>query len=151
MVVAGGSTTTLQGAKVELYRVTPEEEHQLTVALAELQRQNELEKAENTRVFGSKGADEFARSSLVGYNNLSDTKLCFSLEKVMEETKKSGGTSQTTDSQGRFAYRVPPGRYVLEIIGQQGSERFEFVETVDLRWRSYLKLVDATCHYNLVN
>lgn len=151
VAVSGGAPTAFQGAKVTLYEITPEEEQHLTAALAELQRQNELEKAENTRVFGSKAADEFAHSSLVGYNNLSDTKLCFSLEKEMEETKKSGARSETTDSEGRFSFRTRPGRYVLEIIGQQGAERFEFVETVDLRWRSYLKLLNATCHYSLAN
>lgn len=151
VAVSSGTAATLQGAKATLYKVTPEEEQHLTASLAELQRQNELEKAENNRVFGSKSADEFAHSSLVGYNNLSDTKHCFSLEKEMEETKKSQLRGQTTDGQGRFSFHVPPGRYVLEIIGQQGPERFEFVETIDLRWRSDLHLVDATCHYSLAN
>lgn len=149
--VSAGSPAAVQGAKVTLYEVTQEEEQHLTATLAELQRQNELEKAENTRVFGSQHADEFAHSSLAGYNNLSDTKLCFSLEKEMEETKKFAQRSETTDSHGGFAFRTRPGRYVVEIIGQQGNDRFEFVEAVDLRWRSYLKLVDATCHYSLTN
>lgn len=151
VTVSGGTPAALQGAKVTLYEVTPEEEQHLTAALAELQRQNELEKAENTRVFGSQHADEFAHSSLAGYNNLSDTKHCFSLEKEMEETKKFAQRSETTDGQGGFSFRTPPGRYVVEIIGQQGNDRFEFVETVDLRWRTYLKLADATCHYSLTN
>lgn len=151
VAVSGGAATVLQGAKVTLYKITPEEEQHLTAALADLQRQNELEKAENTRVFGSQHADEFAHSSLVGYNNLSDTKHCFSLEKVMDETKKSDPRSAITDSQGGFSFGARPGRYALEIVGQQGPERFEFVETIDLKWRSYLKLVDASCHYSLTN
>jgi hypothetical protein len=148
---SGGASAALQGVKVTLYKVTPEEEQHLTTTLAELQRQNELEKAENTRVFGSQHADEFAHSSLAGYNNLSDTKHCFSLEKEMDETKKFAQSSETTDGQGRFSFHTAPGRYVVEIVGQRGNDRFAFVEAVDLRWRSYLKLADATCHYSLTN
>lgn len=151
VTVSGGAATELQGAKVTLYKITPEEEQHLTTALAELQRQNELEKAENARVFGSKNADEFAHSSLVGYNNLSDTKHCFSLEKVMKETKKSDARGQVTDSQGRFSFWAMPGGYLVEIVGQEGPERFEFVETIDLKWRTYLRLVDPSCRYSLVN
>jgi hypothetical protein len=40
---------------------------------------------------------------------------------------------------------------LLEIVGQANDQRFEFIENVDLKWRSNLKLTEPNCHYSLAN
>ena len=69
----------------------------------------------------------------------------------MDEIRKSG------DAQEKYRYSGPvhnsklPGKYLLEIVGQENDQRFEFIESVDLKWRSSLKLTEPSCHYSLAN
>ncbi len=141
----------LSGARVTLYNVTQEQGQRLSDAVAGLQRQNLQEKDSNARVFPAASSDPSIRSNLAGYNNLSDTKQCFALEKVVDEIRKSVVRKETTDSQGHFGFRALPGRYVLEIVGQASGQYIVFVEQVEPKWHSHFKLVDPTCHYTLTN
>ncbi len=95
----------LSGARVTLYNVTQEQGQRLSDAVAGLQRQNLQEKDSNARVFPAASSDPSIRSNLAGYNNLSDTKQCFALEKVVDEIRKSAVRMETTDSQGHFAQK----------------------------------------------
>ncbi len=147
----GASVTPLSGARVTLYNVTQEQGQRLSDAVAGLQRQNLQEKDSNARVFPAASSDPSIRSNLAGYNNLSDTKQCFALEKVVDEIRKSVVRKETTDSQGHFGFRALPGRYVLEIVGQASGQYIVFVEQVEPKWHSHFKLVDPTCHYTLTN
>jgi hypothetical protein len=142
---------TLSGARVTLYNVTEEQEPRLSAALADLQQQNQQEKDANARVFPAEGTDDLSRSNLAGYNNLSDTKHCFALEKVLDEIRKSVVRKETTDSQGHFGFRALPGRYVLEIVGQASGQHIVFVEHVEPKWHTHFKLAEPTCHYSLSN
>lgn len=144
-------TASLTGASVTIYSVSEDQQQRITGALAKIQRENEQEKSANARVFQIQSADERTRSDLVGYNNLSDTKHCFALEGVLDEIRKTGTRKKGTDSQGRFTIRALPGRYLLEIVGLVSNQRFEFIENVDLKWRTDLKLTDPSCHYSLAN
>jgi hypothetical protein len=144
-------TASLTGASVTIYSVSEDQQQRITGALAKIQRENEQEKSANARVFQIQSADERTRSDLVGYNNLSDTKHCFALEAVLDEIRKTGTRKKSTDSQGRFTIRALPGRYLLEIVGLVSNQRFEFIENVDLKWRTDLKLTDPSCHYSLAN
>jgi hypothetical protein len=151
--VAGsnGGAVALAGARVTLYSVTEEQKQRLSSALAGLQQQNQQEKDANTRVFPAESQDVLTRSNLAGYNNLSDTKHCFALEKVLDEIRKSAVRRETTDSRGHFGFRALPGRYVLEIVGQASGQYIVFVEHVEPKWHSYFKLADPTCRYSLAN
>jgi hypothetical protein len=151
--VAGstGAAVALSGARVTLYEVTPEQEQRLSAALANLQQENQLEKDANARVYSAESKDEMTRSNLASYNNLSDTKLCFALEKVLDEIRKFAVRKETTDSQGHFRFRALPGRYVLEIVGQPNGQFVVFVEHVEPKWHTYFKLAEPTCHYSLTN
>jgi hypothetical protein len=151
VVVATGNqnTAALPGASVTIYSVNEDQRQRITGALAKIQRENDEEKATNSRVFQIPAADQRTDSDLAGYNNLSDTKHCFALESVLDEIRKSGKRKESTDSQGRFAIWALPGRYLLEIVGQESNQRFEFVEHVDLKWRSDLKLTEPSCRYSL--
>jgi len=144
-------TTALTGASVTIYSVNEDQRQRIAGTLAILQQENEQEKSTNASVFRAPSADERTRSDLAGYNNLSDTKHCFALEGVLDEIRKTGAHKNSTDGQGRFAIRALPGRYLLEIVGQVSNQRFEFIENVDLKWRSELKLTDPSCHYSLAN
>ena len=144
-------TAALTGASVTIYSVNEDQRQRIAGTLAKLQQENEHEKSTNASVFRGPSADERTRSDLAGYNNLSDTKHCFALEGVLDEIRKTGTRKNSTDGQGRFAIRALPGRYLLEIVGQAGNQRFEFIENVDLKWRSELKLTDPSCHYSLAN
>jgi hypothetical protein len=141
----------LAGASVTIYSLEEDQQQRISSALAKIQQTNDEEKAANARVFQVPAADERALSDLAGYNNLSDTKHCFALEGVMDEIRKSGVRKKSTDSQGRFAIRILPGKYLLEIVGQESNQRFEFIESVDLKWRSNLKLKEPSCRYSLAN
>jgi hypothetical protein len=141
----------LTGASVTIYSMSEDQVQRITGALAKIQHENDVEKAANARVFQVQSGDERTRSDLAGYNNLSDTKHCFALEEVLDEIRKSGVRKKSTDSLGRFAVRALPGRYLLEIVGQESNQRFEFIELVDLKWRSNLKLTEPSCHYSLAN
>jgi hypothetical protein len=141
----------LPGASVTIYSLEEDQQQRITGALAKIQQTNDDEKAANARVFQIPAADERTRSDLAGYNNLSDTKHCFALEGIMDEIRKSGVHKKNTDSQGRFTIRELPGKYLLEIVGQANDQRFEFIENVDLKWRSNLKLTEPSCHYSLAN
>ena len=151
VAVATGNqdTASLTGASVTVYSVSEDQQKRITGALAKIQRENDEEKATNSRVFQIPAADQRTDSDLAGYNNLSDTKHCFALESVLDEIRKSGKRKESTDSQGRFAIWALPGRYLLEIVGQESNQRFEFVEHVDLKWRSDLKLTEPSCRYSL--
>ncbi len=148
---SSGGAVALSGARVTLYNVTEEQGQRLSDAVAGLQRQNQQEKDSNARVFPAASSDPSILSNLAGYNNLSDTKQCFALEKVVDEVRKSAVRKETTDSQGRFGFRALPGRYVLEIVGQASGQYIVFVEQVEPKWHSHFKLVDPTCHYTLTN
>ncbi|HEV1994271.1 MAG TPA: hypothetical protein VGR03_08070 [Candidatus Acidoferrum sp.] len=148
---SNGPAVALSGARVTLYEVTEERERLLTAALADLQQQNQQAKDANARVFPAENTDDLARSTLAGYNNLSDTKHCFALEKVLDEIRKSAVRRETTDSQGHFGFRALPGRYVLEIVGQASGQYIVFVEHVEPKWHSYFKLADPSCRYSLTN
>ena len=151
--VAGsnGGAVALAGARVTLYNVTEEQKQRLTAALADLQQQNQQEKADNARVYSAESKDEMTRSNLASFNNLSDTKHCFALEKVLDEIRKSAVRKETTDSQGHFGFRALPGRYVLEIVGQPTGQYVLFVEHVEPKWHTNFKLAEPTCHYSLTN
>jgi hypothetical protein len=151
--VAGsnGAAVALSGARVTLYNVTEEQGKHLATALASLQQQNQQEKDTNARVFPAESSDPSVRSTLAGYNNLSDTKECFALEKVVDEIRKSAVRKETTDSRGHFAFRALPGRYVLEIVGQASDQRVMFIEQVEPKWHSHFKLAEPSCHYTLTN
>jgi hypothetical protein len=149
--VTNQDVVALHGASVTVYSVDEGQQQRMTSALAKIQQTNAEEKAANARVFQIPAADERARSDLSGYNNLSDTKHCFALEGVLDEIRKSGVRKKSTDSQGRFAIHALPGKYLLEIIGQESNQRFEFIENVDLKWRSNLKLTEPSCRYSLAN
>ncbi len=151
--VAGsnGGAVALAGARVTLYNVTEEQKQRLTAALADLQQQNQQEKDANARVFPTESQDPLTHSTLAGYNNLSDTKHCFALEKVLDEVRKSAVRRETTDSRGHFGFRALPGRYVLEIVGQASDQHIVFVEPVEPRWHTDFKLADPTCRYSLTN
>jgi hypothetical protein len=148
---SNGAAVALSGARVTLYKVTEERERLLTAALADLQQQNQQAKDANAHVFPTENTDDLARSTLAGYNNLSDTKHCFALEKVLDEIRKSAVRRETTDSQGHFGFRALPGRYVLEIVGQASGQYIVFVEHVEPKWHSYFKLADPSCGYSLTN
>ncbi len=153
-VSAAGSTgaaVALSGARVTLYEVTGEQEQRVSTALANLQQENQQEKADNARVYSPESKDEMVRSNLASFNNLSDTKHCFALEKVLDEIRKSAVRKETTDNQGRFGFRALPGHYVLEIVGQPNGQYVLFVEHVEPRWHTYFKLAEPTCHYSLTN
>jgi len=153
-VSAAGSTSgavALSGARVTLYDVTGEQEQRISAALANLQEQSQQEKADNARVYSAESKDEMTRSNLASFNNLSDTKHCFALEKVLDEIRKSAVRKETTDSQGHFGFRALPGRYVLEIVGQPNGQYVLFVERVDPKWHTHFKLAEPTCHYSLTN
>jgi hypothetical protein len=141
----------LPGASVTIYSLEEDQQQRIAGALAKIQQTNDEEKAANARVFQIPAADERTRSDLAGYNNLSDTKHCFTLEGIMDEIRKSGVHKKNTDMQGRFIIRELPGKYLLEIVGQENDQRFEFIENVDLKWRSNLKLTEPSCHYSLAN
>ncbi len=109
-VSAAGSTSgavALSGARVTLYDVTGEQEQRISAALANLQEQSQQEKADNARVYSAESKDEMTRSNLASFNNLSDTKHCFALEKVLDEIRKSAVRKETTDSQGHFGTLCP--------------------------------------------
>ena len=146
-----GAAVALSGARVTLYKVAEEQEQRLSAALANLQQQNQQEKADNARVYSAESKDEMTRSNLASFNNLSDTKHCFALEKVLDEIRKSAVRKETTDSQGHFGFRALPGRYVLEIVGQPTGQYVLFVEHVEPKWHTNFKLAEPTCHYSLTN
>jgi len=99
VVVATGhqNTAALPGASVTIYSVNEDQRQRITGALAKIQRENDEEKATNSRVFQIPAADQRTDSDLAGYNNLSDTKHCFALESVLDEIRKSGKRKESTD------------------------------------------------------
>ncbi len=151
--VAGskGAAVAISGAHVTVYNVTEEQEKRLSAAIADSQQQNQQEKDANARVFSAESKDDLTRSNLAGYNNLSDTKHCFALEKVLDEIRKSAVRRETTDSRGHFGFRSLPGRYILEIVGQASGQHVVFVEHVEPKWHSYFKLADPACRYSLTD
>ena len=153
-VAAAGSTgapVVLSGARVTLYKVTEEQAPRVSAALANLQQQNQQEKDANARVFSAESTDNSIRSTLAGYNNLSDTKHCFALEKVVDEIRQSAIRKVTTNSQGHFGFRALPGRYFLEIVSQQNGQYIVFVEQVEPKWHTHFKLTEPSCSYSLTN
>ncbi len=153
-VSAAGSTgaaVALSGARVTLYEVTEEQEQRISAALANLQQENQQEKADNARVYSAESKDEMVRSNLASFNNLSDTKHCFALEKALDDVRKSAVRKETTDSQGRFGFRALPGHYVLEIVSQANGQYSVFAEPVEPKWHTHFKLAEPTCHYSLTN
>jgi hypothetical protein len=148
---SNGVAVAFSGAHVTLYKVTEEQGQRVSAAVAGLQRQNQQEKDSNARVFPAESTDPSIRSTLAGYNNLSDTKQCFALEKVVDEIRGSAVRKETTNGQGHLGFRALPGRYVLEIVGQVNDQRTVFVEQVEPKWHTHFKLADPTCHYTLTN
>jgi ribosomal protein S3AE len=146
-----GAPVPLSGARLTLYKVTEEQEQHLSAALADLQQQNQQEKDANARVYSAESKDEMVRSNLASYNNLSDTKLCFALEKVLDEIRKFAVRKETTDNQGHFGFRALPGHYYLEIVGQPNGQYIQFVEHVEPKWHTHFKLADPTCRYSMAN
>lgn len=146
-----GAVVAVAGGRVTLYEVTQEQEQRLSAALANLQQENQQEKTDNARVYSAESKDEMVRSNLASFNNLSDTKHCFALEKVVDEIRKSAVRKETTDSQGHFGFRALPGHYVLEIVGQPAGQYVVFVEHVEPKWHTVFKLAEPTCHYSLTN
>jgi hypothetical protein len=148
-VIGNAAAVALPGVSVALYKVPDDQQQLVLTKLGNLKQENEQAKSQNARVFPAQSSDERTRSDLAGYNNLSDTKHCFAVEKVMDEIRKFAIRKQSTDSQGRFAFHVLPGQYLLEIVGQGGNHRFEYIEPVDLKWRVNLKLADPSCQYSM--
>jgi hypothetical protein len=146
-----GAAAALSGARVTLYKVTEEQEQRLSAALANLQQQNQQEKDANARVFSAESTDNEVRSTLAGYNNLSDTKHCFALEKIVDDVRKLPVRKETTDKQGHFGFRALPGHYVLEVFSQSNGQYIVFVETVEPRWHTDFKLAEPSCHYSMTN
>lgn len=150
-VIGNAPAVALPGASAVLYKI-PEAQQQLVLnKLATLKQENDQAKSQNARVFPAQSADERTRADLAGYNNLSDTKHCFAVEKAMDEIRRFAIRKQSTDGQGRFAFHVLPGQYVLEIVGQESNHYFEYTEPVDLKWRVHLKLADPSCQYSMAN
>ena len=149
VVIGNAAAAALPGAHVTLYKVAEDQQQLLLTKLTNLKQENDLAKSQNARVFPPQSSDDRIRADLAGYDNLSDTKHCFALEKIMEENRKFAIRRESTDRQGRFALRVLPGKYLLEIVGQEGSHYFEFIEPVDLKWRVNLKLADPSCQYSM--
>jgi hypothetical protein len=153
VVIGNAAPVGLRGAHLTLYKV-PEEQHQQQLVLtkvSDLMQENEQAKSQNARVFTAQSPDERSTADLTGYNNLSDTKHCFALEKVMDEIGRFAIRKQSTDSQGHFALHALPGKYLLEIAGQEGSHYFDFIEPVELKWRVNLKLAEPSCQYSMAN
>jgi hypothetical protein len=148
---SAGAAVALSGARVTLYKVTEEQEQRLSAALANLQQENQMEKDANARVYSAESKDEMTRSNLASYNNLSDTKLCFALEKVLDEIRKFAVRKESTNSQGHFGFRALPGHYVLEIVGQPNGQFVVFVEHVAPKWHTYFKLAEPACRYSMTN
>lgn len=146
-----GTVVPLSGARVTLYQVTEGQEQRLPASLASLQQQSQQEMESNAHVFSAESADSSFRSTLAGYNNLSDTKHCFALEKVVDEIRKSPVRKQTTDSHGHFGFRALPGHYILEIFSQENGRYTLFVEQVEPKWHTYFKLAEPTCSYSMTN
>jgi hypothetical protein len=150
-IIGDAAAVALPSLTVTLYKL-PEDQQQLVLTkLNELKQENEQAKSQNARVFPVQSADERTRSDLAGYNNLSNTKHCFAVEKAMDEIRRFAIRKQSTDSQGRFAFHVLPGQYLLEIVGQGANHYFEYTEPVDLKWRVNLKLADPSCQYSMAN
>ena len=148
-VIGNATAVALPNVNVALYKV-PEDQQQIVLTkLADLKQENDQAKSQNARVFPEQTADERTRSDLAGYNNLSNTKHCFAVEKVMDDIRRFAIRKQSTDSQGRFAFHVLPGKYLLEIVGQGGKHYFDYIEPVDLKWRVNLKLADPSCQYSM--
>src|SRR5260370_40446910 len=135
-----GTTVPLSGARVTLYDVTEEQGQRISAALANLEQESQQEKTDNARVYSAASTDEMTRSNLVSFNNLSDTKHCFTLEKVVDEIRKSAVRKETTDSQDHFGFRAFPGHYFLEIFGQPTGQYVVFVEHVDPKWHTVFNL-----------
>ncbi|HKV62283.1 MAG TPA: hypothetical protein VJO16_10240 [Candidatus Acidoferrum sp.] len=148
---SNGVPVALSGARVTLYKVADEQEQRLSAALLNLQQQNQQEKDANARVYSPESKDEMTRSNLASFNNLSDTKQCFALEKVLDEIRKFAVRKEATDSQGHFGFRALPGHYIVEIVGQPNGQYVLFVEQVEPRWHTHFKLADPTCHYSMSN
>jgi hypothetical protein len=146
-----GAAVPLSGARVTLYEVTTEQQQRMSAALANLQQENQQERTDNARVYSADSKDEMVRSNLASFNNLSDTKHCFALEKVVDEIRKSVVRKETTDSQGHFGFRSLPGHYFLEVVSQANGQYTVFVEPVEPKWHAYFKLAEPTCHYSLSN
>jgi hypothetical protein len=105
---------------VTLYKV-PEEQHQqqlVLTRLSNLKQENEQAKSQNERVFPSQSSDERTRADLAGYNNLSDTKHCFAVEKVLDEIRGFAIRKQSTDSQGHFASACCRGNICWKLSGR---------------------------------
>jgi hypothetical protein len=148
-VIGDAAAVALPNVNVALYKV-PEDQQQIVLTkLGNLKQENDQAKSQNARVFPAQSADEGTRGDLAGYNNLSNTKHCFAVEKVMDEIRRFAIRKQSTDSQGRFAFHVLPGKYLLEIVGQGGKHYFDYIEPVDLKWRVNLKLADPSCQYSM--
>jgi hypothetical protein len=150
-VIGDASAVALPGANAVLYKVPEDQQQLLLTKLGNLKQENDQAKTQNARVFPAQSADERSRSDLAGYNNLSDTKHCFAVEKVMDDIRRFAIRKQSTDSQGRFAFHVLPGKYLLEIVGQGGKHYFDYIEPVDLKWRVNLKLADPSCQYSMAD
>ena len=150
-VIGDAAAVALPNVNVALYKVPEDQQQLLLTKLGNLKQDNNQAKTQNARVFPEQSGDERTRSDLAGYNNLSDTKHCFAVEKVMEDIGRFAIRKQSTDSQGRFAFHVLPGKYLLEIVGQGASHRFEYIEPVDLKWRVNLKLADPNCQYSMAD
>jgi hypothetical protein len=148
---SNGSAVALSGARVTLYEVTPEQEQRLSAALPDLQQRSQQEKTDNARVYSADSKDEMVLSNLASFNNLSDTKHCFAIEKALDEIRKSVVRKETTDGQGHFGFRALPGHYFLEIVSQANSQYSVFVEPVEPKWHTHFKLTDPTCHYSMTN
>jgi hypothetical protein len=150
-VIGNAAAVALPSATVALYKVPGDQQQLVLTKLGNLKQENDQAKSQNARVFPAQSSDERTRSDLAGYNNLSNTKHCFAVEKVMDEIRRFAIRKQSTDSQGRFAFRVLPGQYLLEIVGQGGNHYFEYTEPVDLKWRVNLKLADPSCQYSMAD
>ena len=150
-VIGNGAAVALPSLTVTLYKLPEDQQQPLLDKLGALKQANDQAKSQNARVFPAQSSDERTRSDLAGYNNLSDTKHCFAVEKVMDEIRGFAIRKQSTDSQGRFAFHVLPGQYLLEIVGQGRDHYFEYTEPVDLKWRVNLKLADPSCQYSMAN
>src|ERR1700674_101599 len=150
-VIGNAAAVALPSVSVALYKVPDDLQQLVLTKLGKLKQENEQAKSQNAHVFPAQSADERNRADLAGYNNLSDTKHCFAVEKVMDEIRRFAIRKQSTDSQGRFAFRVLPGQYLLEIVGQEGNHYFEYIEPVALKWRGKYKVRDPRCQYSMAD
>ncbi len=58
-------------------------------------------------------------------------------------------TQTTTDRNGNFSVRLPPGRYLIHVLGQAGRKQAQWLGEVHVLWRSETRLSTPICSYDV--